>query len=91
MIYANHLKSTALVVTFLVGAIPMVGASQKEVLSFKGTQPEQAISTCDEIEVKLDITQTTEGKQNGKIVMNFEKSTVSYTCLGTISTISLTI
>jgi len=50
-----------------------------EAISSNWDQPKQGIAECDEIEVKLDITPTSEGKQNGKIVMNFEKSTTSYT------------
>jgi hypothetical protein len=54
-------------------------------------QPAQVITECDEIEVKLEITNTLEGMQSGKIVLNFEKSAASYTCFRSISSISLTI
>jgi hypothetical protein len=80
MTYSNRLKSTALIVTFLFGSISMMmGATGRSINSNCG-QFQQFITECDEIEVKLEITHTSEGKQNGKIVLNFEKSGTSYTC-----------
>ena len=35
---------------------------------------------CDEIEVKLEITHTSANQRNGEILLEFKKSTASYTC-----------
>jgi hypothetical protein len=80
MTYSNHLKSTALIVTFLFGSISMAMGITMKAVNFNCGQPAQVTTECDEIEVKLETTNTSEGKQNGKIVLNFENSTTSYTC-----------
>jgi len=35
---------------------------------------------CDEIEVKLEITHTSANQRNGEILLEFKKSSASYTC-----------
>jgi hypothetical protein len=80
MIYSNHLKSTALIATFLLGMISLAGGNTGDVKSFNEDQSERFIVECDEIDVKLNITHTSDGKKNGKIEMNFEKPATSYTC-----------
>lgn len=58
----------------------MANGMPNEVISLNGRQQQQVTAECEEIEVKLDITHTSDSKQNGKIVMNFEKPATSYTC-----------
>jgi hypothetical protein len=60
--------------------ISLAGGNTRDVKSFNEDQSERFIVECDEIDVKLNITHTSDGKKNGKIEMNFEKPTTSYTC-----------
>ncbi len=39
-----------------------------------------AAAKCDEIEVKLEITHTSANQRNGEILLEFKKSSESYTC-----------
>ncbi len=76
----NYLKTSILFVFLLFGSASItysnnVGAKPTAKNDYNSIPIE-----CDEIEVKLDITQTSNNQQNGKIVMNFKKSTTSYTC-----------
>jgi len=41
---------------------------------------EAGIAKCEEIEVKLEITHTSANQRNGEILLEFEKSTNTYTC-----------
>lgn len=79
MTYSNTLKSTALVATLLLGGLSLAnGINQNSVLPIRD-QNFPPLIECEEIEVKLDITHTTQNQRNGKIVMNFKKSNTSYT------------
>ncbi len=79
MTYSNRLKSTALVAILLVGSLSLANGIGRNSVGPINYQNRLLFSECDEIEVKLDITHTTENQPNGKIVMNFKKSNTSYT------------
>ncbi len=79
MTYSNHLKSTALVLVFLTGSLAPGNSSAGIIIPETALQTSHFLIACEEIEVKLDITHTTENQSNGKIVMNFKKTNTSYT------------
>jgi hypothetical protein len=79
MTYSNRLKSTVLTATLFVGSFSLANGVSPNSAIFSNDRNHQNHIECDEIEVKLDITHTTENQPNGKIVMNFKKSNTSYT------------
>ncbi len=73
----RHLKSSFLFTSILVSGWFTSYASDNTI----GTiQIQSAPVKCDEIEVKMEITHTTGNLANGEILLEFKKSSESYTC-----------
>lgn len=71
----KHVKIRLLITGVLVcGAIYSHAALPIYIL-----QEQEAAAKCDEIEVKLKITHTSANQRDGEILLEFEKSTESYT------------
>ena len=79
MTYSNHLKYTALLLVFLTGSLSASNGNAGSIIPETNIQTSHYFTACDEIDVKVDVTHTTENQPNGKIVMNFKKTNTSYT------------
>jgi hypothetical protein len=75
----NYLKTSILFVFLLFGSATITFSNDFGSVSPVKSDCNVETVECDEIEVTLDITNTTDNQQNGKIVLNFKKSTPSYT------------
>jgi len=80
MTYSNRLKSTALISIFLLSSLLIAHRITANPFNSISGQTALFQLDCEEIEVTLDITHTTDNQNDGKIVMKFKKSTTSYTC-----------
>lgn len=75
----NHLKTSILIAFLLVSSATISFGYDIDLTKLAKSEFNPIPTECDEIEVSLDITHTSGNQQNGKIVMNFKKSTISYT------------
>ncbi|MBL7873565.1 MAG: hypothetical protein JNM78_18240 [Cyclobacteriaceae bacterium] len=79
MTYSNLLKSTTLVATLWIGCLSLAMGVGRDSEELPREKAHQFLNECEEIEVKIDITHTTDNQRTGKIVMNFKKVNASYT------------
>lgn len=75
----NNLKASILIAFLLFGSATISFGYDIDLTKLAKSEFNPILAECDEIEVQLDITNTSGNQQNGKIVMNFKKSTISYT------------
>ncbi len=73
MSVSRHLKSGFLVLSILLSVWVTTHATAANQIQYPPFK-------CDEIDVKMEITQTTGNLANGEILLEFKKSSESYTC-----------
>lgn len=73
----KHVKIRLLITgMFVCGGI----ASYASLPVFNIQEGQATAAKCDQIEVKLEITHTSANQRNGEILLEFKKSSESYTC-----------
>jgi len=77
MSLSRYLKSSFLVTSILMSSWITSFASEN---SISRNQIQTPSFKCDEIDVKIEITHTTDNLPNGEISLEFKKSSEAYTC-----------